>query len=106
MIWGRIFSEIIRVQAPKSELRATSRSFRPEVGITAGQTRKGARMLGAHLMGRTATQRSKKGSEKVLGRVLGKGFCMKSVYKCALRNITSYSPWSSSMEPQEIGFLP
>ena len=24
--------------------------------------------------GRTATQRSKKGSEKVLGRVLGKGF--------------------------------
>ena len=29
--------------------------------------------LGARLMGRTATQRSKKGSEKVLGRVLGKG---------------------------------
>ena len=29
--------------------------------------------LGAHLKGRTATQRSKKGSEKVLGRVLGKG---------------------------------
>ena len=30
--------------------------------------------LGALLRGRTATQRSKKGSEKVLGRVLGKGF--------------------------------
>ena len=30
--------------------------------------------LGARLRGRTATQRSKKGSEKVLGRVLGKGF--------------------------------
>ena len=30
--------------------------------------------LGASLRGRTATQRSKKGSEKVLGRVLGKGF--------------------------------
>ena len=29
--------------------------------------------MGAHLRGRTATQRSKKGSEKVLGRVLGKG---------------------------------
>ena len=30
--------------------------------------------LGARLRGRTATQRSKKGSEKVLGRVLGMGF--------------------------------
>ena len=29
--------------------------------------------LGARLRGRTGTQRSKKGSEKVLGRVLGKG---------------------------------
>ena len=29
--------------------------------------------LGARPRGRTATQRSKKGSEKVLGRVLGKG---------------------------------
>ena len=34
----------------------------------------GSIMLGARLRGRTATQRSKKGSEKVLGRVLGKGF--------------------------------
>ena len=31
-------------------------------------------ILGARLRGRTATQRSKKGFEKVLGRVLGKGF--------------------------------
>ena len=31
------------------------------------------RTLGARLRDRTATQRSKKGSEKVLGRVLGKG---------------------------------
>ena len=30
--------------------------------------------LGGRLRGRTATQRSKKGSQKVLGRVLGKGF--------------------------------
>ena len=30
-------------------------------------------LLGARLRGRTATQRSKKGSEKILGRVLGKG---------------------------------
>ena len=30
--------------------------------------------LGARLRGRAATQRSKKGSENVLGRVLGKGF--------------------------------
>ena len=29
--------------------------------------------LGARLRGRTVTQRSKKGSEKVLGRVLGEG---------------------------------
>ena len=33
----------------------------------------GSSALGARLRGRTATQRSKKGSEKVLGRVLGKG---------------------------------
>ena len=31
--------------------------------------------LGARLWGHKATQRSKKGSEKVLGRVLGKGAC-------------------------------
>ena len=30
-------------------------------------------VFGARLRGRTATQRSKKGYEKVLGRVLGKG---------------------------------
>ena len=30
--------------------------------------------IGCTPRGRTATQRSKKGSEKVLGRVLGKGF--------------------------------
>ena len=34
----------------------------------------GSPNLGARLRGRTATQRSKKGSENVLGRVLGKGF--------------------------------
>ena len=34
----------------------------------------GENCLGARLRGRTATQRSKKGSEKVLGRVLEKGF--------------------------------
>ena len=33
----------------------------------------GSMFLGARLRGRTATQRSKKGSEKVLERVLGKG---------------------------------
>ena len=33
-----------------------------------------SKKLGARLRGRTATQRSKKGSEKVLRRVLGKGF--------------------------------
>ena len=31
-------------------------------------------LFGCTPKGRTATQRSKKGSEKVLGRVLGKGF--------------------------------
>ena len=35
-------------------------------------------ILGARLRGRTATQSSKKGSEKVLGRVLGKGFQKRS----------------------------
>ena len=52
MIRGRIFSEMIRIQARKSELRAESRSYGPKVGVTAGQTprirtespRKGPRM--------------------------------------------------------------
>ena len=38
----------------------------------AAQKRKGHH-LGVRLRGRTATQRSKKGSEKVLEKVLGKG---------------------------------
>ena len=38
-------------------------------GSAFGSTRE----LGARLTGRTATQRSKKGSENVLGRVLGEG---------------------------------
>ena len=52
LIRGRIFSEMIRIQARKSELRAESRSYGPKVGVTAGQTprirtespRKGPRM--------------------------------------------------------------
>ena len=36
--------------------------------------------LGARLRGRMATQRSKKGSEKVLGRVLGKGSCKEAFF--------------------------
>ena len=52
MIRGRIFSEMIRIQARKSELQAESRSYGPKVGDTAGQTprirtespKKGARM--------------------------------------------------------------
>ena len=52
MIRGRIFSEMIRVQARKSELQAKSRSYGPKVGDTARQTprirteppRKGPRM--------------------------------------------------------------
>ena len=38
MIRGRIFSEMIRVQTRKSELQAKSRSYRPKVRVTAGQT--------------------------------------------------------------------
>ena len=38
MIRGRIFSEMIRIQARKSELQAKSRSYGPKVGDTAGQT--------------------------------------------------------------------
>ena len=38
MIRGRIFSEMIRIQARKSELQAESRSYDPKVGDTAGQT--------------------------------------------------------------------
>ena len=34
----------------------------------------GPRILGARLRGRTATQRSKKGSEKVLGKGFSEGF--------------------------------
>ena len=42
--------------------------------ITDRQTFLGELILGARLRGRTATQRSKKGSEKAPGRVLGAGF--------------------------------
>ena len=38
MIRGRNFSEMIRIQARKSELQAKSRSSRPKVRVTAGQT--------------------------------------------------------------------
>ena len=38
MIRGQSFSEMIRIQARKSELQADSRSYGPEVGDTAGQT--------------------------------------------------------------------
>ena len=52
MIRGRIFSEMIRIQARKSELRAESQSYGPKVGVTAGRAprlrtespRKGPRM--------------------------------------------------------------
>ena len=37
------------------------------------QERNSSKILGARLRGRTATQHSKKGSEKVLGRVLRRG---------------------------------
>ena len=40
MIRGRIFSEMIRISARKSELQAKSRSYRPKVRVTAGQTPK------------------------------------------------------------------
>ena len=40
MIRGRIFSEVIRIQARKSELQPESRSYRPKVRVTAGQTPK------------------------------------------------------------------
>ena len=38
MIRGRILSEMIRIQARKSELQTESRSYGPEVRVTAGQT--------------------------------------------------------------------
>ena len=52
MIRGRVFSEMIRIQARKSELQAKSQSCGPKVRVTAGQTprirtespRKGPRM--------------------------------------------------------------
>ena len=52
MIRGRIFSEMIRISARKSELQAESRSYGRKIGDTAGQTprirtespRKGPRM--------------------------------------------------------------
>ena len=47
--------------------------FRALVSETCFFDRGVMRVLGARLRGRTAPQRSKKGSEKVLGRVLRKG---------------------------------
>ena len=38
MIRGHAFSGMIRIRARKSELHAESRSYRPKVGDTAGQT--------------------------------------------------------------------
>ena len=38
MIGGRIFSKLIRIRARKSELRPESRSYRPKVRVTAGET--------------------------------------------------------------------
>ena len=38
MIQGRIVSEMIRIWARKSELQGESRSYGPEVRVTAGQT--------------------------------------------------------------------
>ena len=38
MIWGRIFREMIRVSAQKSELQAKRRSYRPKVRVTGGET--------------------------------------------------------------------
>ena len=38
MVRGRIFGEMIRIQAQKSELQAESRSYGPKVGDTAPQT--------------------------------------------------------------------
>ena len=38
MIRGRIFEKMIRIEAQKSELQAKSRSYRPKVRATAGQT--------------------------------------------------------------------
>ena len=38
MIRGPIFSEMIRISAHKSELQAKSRSYRPKVRVTAGET--------------------------------------------------------------------
>ena len=38
MIRGRPFSEMIRIRARKSELQGESRSYRPKVRVTAGQT--------------------------------------------------------------------
>ena len=54
---------------PSLRLPETAEFFKPKLPVF---------LLGARLRGRTATQRSKKGSEKVLGRVLGKGFQMGS----------------------------
>ena len=52
--------------------------------------------LGARLRGRTATQRSKKGSEKVLGRVLGrvlgKGFSEGVLRKAVSRKVPRTPP--------------
>ena len=53
---------------PSSE--KTTRSFPYR---SSGKSRNSGLVWGARLRGRTATQRSKKGSEKVLERVLGEG---------------------------------
>ena len=60
-----------------------------------------ARLLIARLRGRTATQRSKKGSEKVLGRVLEKG-SQKGSEKCSFHGF--YTVEKGSEKGSQKGF--
>ena len=70
-------SRIIKILIDMKQERFQGNRRKTFVGEVRGFSRSSGeadKLLGARLRGCTATQRSKKGSEKVLGRVLGKGF--------------------------------
>ena len=66
---GGLFSTVAERKLPEFS------NFRPKTCAEecSGEGKWGCTKWGARLRGRTATQRSKKGSEKVLGRVLRRG---------------------------------
>ena len=67
-----IFKGSLKITSEDNKIFKAKNHLKRFLGI--GMLGRGGRLqLGARLRGRTATQHSKKGSEKVMGRLLGEG---------------------------------